>query len=194
MSDPKRLPLPKAQREGSGSAMNAIVPLAAILIQLAIWQTIGQVFGVDLSKASPDQLVRALGPSVRQVRHYWSEREMIHVRDDGWDWWRWDEANADVQAYWGPAYPMESRRIRTIVLCKQFAKGKTKSIKPSGKGAHWLKGFKIGMPQSSCVERFTKLFGKPTMEFGQFVWSDAKCKLELSVEKGRVTELTIEVM
>jgi hypothetical protein len=173
--------------------MIAIDLIGFLILCNAPTPTIEHVFGVNLSSATPEQLVRILGPSGREVRHYWNEHAQFYTRDDGWDWWHWDDANADIQAYWSPAYPAKKRRIVWIVLCEQFGKGKIKTIHPSGKVAGWLKGFKIGMSQASCVDRFTTLFGKPTKEFEQFVWSDAMCKLELCVEKGKVAELTIEV-
>jgi hypothetical protein len=155
--------------------------------------TFSRVFGARIGSDSPKVLTRRFGKGTEVVRHFWEPSRKTYIRDDGWNWWRWQEGNADVQCYWEPAYPVSKRKITTITICEKFGTGLWPSdfMKPSSKDLGWLAGIKIGMDKGACIARFERLFVPQMLEFGRSIWRSGGAELAVSFENGRLSEINV---
>lgn len=150
-----------------------------------------RVLGATIGTDSPAVLEQAFGSRSRVLRHYWSDKERCYVRDDGWNWWSWPEANAFVQIYWTPAYPASMRRIDSVTICRPFGKKPLVSIRPSGSRVGWLDGIRIGMSEENCLRVLRARFGSPRRQFNQWIWSSRVASLEVYCEDGRLCEILV---
>lgn len=162
-----------------------------IATQVPVTADFERVLGATIGSDSPAVLEAVFGSRSRVVRHYWSEQEKCYVRDDGWNWWSWPEANAFVQIYWTPAYPASKRRIETITICMPFGKAPPPKIAPSPSRLGWLTGIRLGMVEETCLRILRHRFGAPKKQFGQWVWNSNRATLTVACDKGRLIELDV---
>jgi hypothetical protein len=149
------------------------------------------VFGARIGVDRPRVLESRFGSESRVTRHYWSEKWKRYIRDDGWNWWSWPTAKADVQMGWEPAYPVSKRRIVSFWMTESTSHGEAASISPSTKLAGWLNGIDIGMSRERCLALLRSRFGPSKTEFSEFVWLSKRAKLSVYFDKGELKELTV---
>lgn len=170
--------------------------IVATAVEMCDWANrtaFEHVFGAQVGKSSPIALTAKFGKGTEVVRHIPEQRnpDRTFVRDDGWNWWYWPEANANVQCYWGPAYPISRRRIVRITICEAFKTDNAARIDPPAKTAGWLYGIRIGMPKSEALNRFHALFGAPGAVGYEHRWGSADSTLSVRFEFEKLSEIVV---
>jgi len=143
------------------------------------------VFGIEVGRSNPSVLVKKYGEGAQEIRDFPS-------RNDGWNYWKWSQGKADVQAYWSPASPDSKRVIVRIRILEPF---KSKSHPnedhlPVQKG--WLGSIRIGMRSAELAGLLAVPFGKPKLQFGQAIWTSKTGSLAASFEKDKLYEISID--